>query len=153
MNYKKIVEYAMIKIVLSNTMLRVFSLLPKSTTDTFVKRVTIRRFERYLDGYFRGNVQRFMNGLYRRERSFAPAVTAIGTMTFKYLPVDLSDTREPEVRVFTEDDICSTLSEDVIDSVREAKWNREAKIQPDLWKDLRVYTSLSTDEIINKEGE
>ena len=153
MTNSNVIEYMMTKLLLSSTMIRVCSLLPKSTMDTFIDRVTGRRFGRYLDGSFRDRIREFMDKLYNRPHLIPPAFTAIGSLTFKYLPVDTSDVREPEVRIFTEADICSTLSEDAIDSVREAKRKREAPIQPDLWKDLRVCTGLSADEMIDKKGE
>ena len=136
---KKIIAALLQKVLINRFTVSVYSLMSKDDIGIFTDKVFAARFDRYMMGFDREAVARMT--AYRPAGEFTMGIAEIGNLSFSKLPVDTSDTSEPEVRAFTTEDVQKSegvLDIRVVDSEREKGYNNDTKYQKDYIKDFEA---------------
>ena len=124
---KRIMARIIRTVLINRFTISVYSLMSKDAIQDFSDAVFANRFDRYMQGFDREAVAKMIETPPGR---FAMGVEKMGSMRFDKLPVDISDTLEPEIKAFTIEDVVKSeniLVDTVVDG--EHKKRREFDIQ------------------------
>jgi len=118
----KIIKAILETVLVNRLTIFIYSLLPRKCILDFTDKVYRARFDRSMEGFDREAMVKMITN--RPPGDFVMGIREIGSMGFDKLPVDISDKSEPEVKVFTKEDVVKSeyiLADTVVDGAQKVQ--------------------------------